>query len=135
MQSDQEAEGPVGPETKVWLGSGTSVEGEEFLEALEAVENLQESVAALMESFEDMSMGLDKEDAKRLIYGRNSDLALRDVDAAFHALESIAEEEPEEFVPRMLEGQMTDLTLGEAAEVWGDLLELREKYGDTEDDA
>lgn len=123
---------------EVWIGD-ISVAGEEFVEALEAVEQFQETVKELKSELDDMSVGLDREDAMKLIYARNYDLNKSEVEAAFEAVDAFIDEDLDDVAPRIINGEAAGVNLGEAAEVWGDMVRLAEKYGSlngqTEDDA
>lgn len=118
----------------IWLGE-QSVAGEEFVEALQAVRDVQDRLRDLKTSIEEMDTGLDRSDAIRLIYGRNSELTLEQVNAAFEVLDTIVESDLRDIGPRLLSMESgRDLNIDEAAEVWSDIVELAGKYGAFEED-
>lgn len=116
---------------EVWLGSGMdeSIQGEQFVEALEAVEDVQEALREAQATLADMETGLDREDTIRLLKGRNLGTALDDIEAVFEAMEAVIEADPEEIAPRLIQSKASDLTIEEAAEIFGELTTLAEKYG------
>lgn len=114
---------------EVWLGNAASMPGEEFVEALETVVAFQESLRELKSEFAALDVGLDRDDAMRLIYGRNSQFSLSQVEAAFEVMDAVIEEDPDDIAPRLMADQTSELTIAEAAEVWDDLVELATKYG------
>lgn len=112
----------------VWLGD-EDIAGEEFIEALNAVREVQQNMRDLQRSMEDLDTGLDREDAVALIYGRNYDLGKNQVEAAFDVMDVLIEAPPEDIAPRLMADKTSDLTISEAAEVWDEIVELEKKYG------
>lgn len=118
---------------EVWLGGGHSVEGDEFVEALNAVEDLQDGLEGFRDELRDLSVGLDREDAVNLLWGRTN-LNKTQIRATFEVMDAIIEEDPEDIAPRLLADQTSELTIQEAATVWDDLIELADKYGSAMED-
>jgi hypothetical protein len=115
----------------VWLGN-EDVSGEAFVQALNTVQDVQESMQDLQQGLEDLSTGLDREDAVALIYGRNYDISKTQAKAAFDVMDVLIQAPPEDIAPRLMADKTSDLTIAEAAKVWDDVVELAEKYGTTE---
>ena len=122
----------------VWIGGGDKVDGEQFIEALEAVVELQDSLQQVRGEIEALDTGLDREDTIRLMKGRNLGMALDDIEAFFDAIDAVIESEPQEIAPRLIQSKVSGLTIEEAAEFFGEMVTLAEKYGSlntqTEDD-
>lgn len=126
---DERPDSPIGEETDVWVGGGESVEGEQFIEALDAVIDLQEALDEVRSEIAEIDTGLDREDTIRLIKGRNMGMALDDIESFFDAVDTIIESPPEEVAPRLIQSRVADLTIEEAAEFFDELVQLAEKYG------
>jgi fructose-specific phosphotransferase system component IIB len=116
---------------EVWVSPDVSVEGDEFLEALNSVDGMILQVRRVQQELMDLNTGLEREDAIRLIYGKNPDLTLGEVEETFDALDAIAEADEFDLGERLL-SMKTDLNLQEAAEVISEIEKLAEKYA-TED--
>lgn len=116
----------------VWIGD-VSIAGEEFVEALNKFRDLQYTLEELKDDLRDMDVGLDREDAIRLIYARNHSINKSQVVDAFNAIDTIIEADPSELQERLLASKCGDLTLSEAAEVLDDIARLADKYGGEDD--
>lgn len=119
----------LGDVDEVWLGGETSMPGEEFVEALEAVQEMQDAVRHLKDEMADMDVGLTRDDAVALVYGRNYNLSKSQVESAFEVMDVVVDAPLDDIAPRLMAGKTGDLTISEAAEVWDDLVNLAEKYG------
>lgn len=124
----------------VWIGGGDQVDGEQFIESMEAVVDLQESLEQVREEIAALDTGLDREDTIRLLKGRNMGMALDDIEAFFDAVDTVIDSEPQEIAPRLIQSKVSGLTIEEAAEFFDEMVTLAEKYGslnaqtdDTED--
>lgn len=90
-------------------------------DAADALVRLQEDIAALRQT------GLDEQDARDLMYGRNSQLTKSDIDAIFGAIDDV-ERGSSDLLVRLL-SDVSGLNLQETEEVVSELNRLREKYG------
>jgi len=117
----------------VWVGGGDRVDGEQFIEALDAVVELQDSLEQAQAEIRDLDTGLDREDTIRLMKGRNMGMALDDIEAFFDAIDTVIESEPSEIAPRLVQSKVADLTIEEAAEFFDEMVTLAEKYGSLND--
>lgn len=119
----------------VWLGS-EEVSGEEFVAALDAVENMQHTVRNLKDELRRLDIGLDRTDAVNLLWGRTT-LNKGEIESTFEVLDAIVEEDADDIAPRLLADKTSELSIAEAATVWDEIVTLAEKYGtdtnDTED--
>lgn len=113
----------------VWVGGGDKVDGEQFIEALNAVVELQESLDQFRGEIQALDTGLDREDTIRLMKGRNMGMSLGDIEAIFDAIDAVIESEPSDIVPRLIQSKVSDLTIEEAAEFFDEMVTLAEKYG------
>lgn len=118
-----------GWEGDVWVGGGDKVDGEQFIEALDAVVELQDSLEQVREEISNLDTGLDREDTIRLMKGRNMGMALDDIEAFFDAIDTVIESEPSEIAPRLIQSKVSGLTIEEAAEFFDEMVTLAEKYG------
>jgi myo-inositol-1-phosphate synthase len=119
----------------VWLGS-EDIAGEEFVEALDAVRDVQASMRNVRDELRRLDVGLQREDAVDLLWGRTN-LNKGQIEDAFRVMDIITQADPEEMAERLLADQSSRLTVDEAAAVWAELTELAEEYGthnDTPDD-
>lgn len=123
----------VEAETEVWLGSSTSMDGGEFLEVMQTIKEFQHAISELQEEFGSLTIGLDRQDAEDLLYGKKSTFTRTQVTAAFEVMDAIIEEDPENIAPRLMADQTSELTISEAAEVWDELVGLAQKYGQDPD--
>lgn len=121
----------------VWINS-ESVPGEQFVEALDAVDDLQRQLRLVRDELQRLDTGLDRDDTIRLIKGRNLGWALDDIEAFFDTVDVIIESEPADIAPRLIHSKVSGMTIEEAAELFEDFVDLAEKYGSlegqTEDD-
>lgn len=113
----------------VWVGGGENVDGEQFIEALDAVVVLQDSLEQVREEISNLDTGLDREDTIRLLKGRNMGMALDDIEAFFDAIDTVIEADPSEIAPRLIQSKVSGLTIEEAAEFFDEMVSLAEKYG------
>lgn len=121
-------------QSDVWISGGETVDGEQFIEAIDAVVRIQDALEDLQMDLADMDTGLDREDTIRLIKGRNMGMALGDIEAFFDAVDVIVESEPPEVAPRLISSKVSNMTIEEAAEVFDELVQLAEKYGSLQED-
>lgn len=130
-EAEGSAEYDIDDGDEVWLGD-RAVAGDEFVEALETVHDFQESIRTLQDDLRKMNVGLDREDAVNLLWGRTS-MNKSQILAAFEVFDAIVEEDPENVAPRLMADQSTELTISEAAEVFDDMVELADKYGTSDE--
>lgn len=124
---------------EVWISGGENIDGEQFIKALDAVVDLQNSLQDVQAEIEALDTGLDREDTIRLMKGRNMGMALDDIEAFFEAAEAVINADPEEIAPRLIQSKVSGMTIAEAAEFFDEVVTLAEKYGSlngqTEDDS
>lgn len=130
---EAEFDGDVSEVDEIWLGGATSMPGEEFVEALNMVVEMQESLREFREEMDDMDIGLDRGDAIDLLWGRTA-LTKTQIQATFDVMDAIISEDPQDIAPRLMADKTSELTIAEAAEVWEDMVDLAEKYGSLNDD-
>ena len=118
---------------EVWVGGSLSLDGEEFTESLRAVERLIEAMQEVQDELADINVGLEEEDAIRLVYAKNHNLTLQEVRDVFVAIDSLAEGDPRTAGKRLL-ALNTDLTIEKTGEVLDEIGKLAEKYAEPEDD-
>lgn len=129
--AEAEFDGDLSEVDEVWLGD-QAMAGHDFVEALLAVKAMARHMEEFREELDDLQVGLDREDAVNLIWGRTS-LNKTQIETTFEVMDAIIEEDPEDIAPRLLADQTSELTIAEAAEVWDDMMDLAEKYGETPD--
>lgn len=117
---------------EVWLGTDVSVEGEEFVEALNGVDRLARAMEEIQQELSDLNVGLDRDDAIRLIYARNHNMTISQVQGAFDAIDALVDGDPMEAGQRLL-ATKSDLTIEECGEVLDEMGTLAEKYGSKPD--
>lgn len=128
MSETSDAEQPDLSEVdQVWLGS-EEVAGEEFVQALEQVEALQYTMRNIADELAAMDIGLKREDAVNLLWGRTT-LNKGQVRDTFRAMDIIIGSDADVMAERLLADQSSELTLEEAAVVWDELVDLAEEYG------
>ncbi len=108
------------------------VTDEEFLQAVEALERVEQQVDQLSDAVESIDTGLTETDTVALLYGRRNSLNKTTVEEAFQTLDDITAKRDRELIVRLL-GQYSDLTLSEAEEFLSEVDTLRNRYGDRGD--
>lgn len=122
------SEEKIAESDEVYIGNiDASVDTEDFVEALAGTIRLAEAMQEIRDELMDLNVGLDEDDAARLIYGRNSDLNITTIEEAFDAINEIADADPQQMGKRLLSKQ-SDLTIKEAAKVLKEMGNLAEKY-------
>lgn len=112
----------------------TTMDATEFVERLESLAAAAEAVETLADDLERLrATGLSDDDARDLIYGRNSGLAKRDIEAMFAAVDQLADGRADRPVERLL-SELSDLNLSETAELMDELDRLNRRYGDLADE-
>jgi len=129
----EDFDGDISEVDTIWLGNSTEVSGEEFAEALTAVQQMQDQMRNVRDELKRMDIALDRTDAVNLLWGRTN-LNKGQIEGAFDVMDAIVEEDPTDIAPRLMADKTSDLTISEAATVWDDLARLAEKYGSLNDD-
>lgn len=112
----------------------TTMDATEFVERLESLAAATKAVETLTQDLERLrETGLSDEDARDLIYGRNSGLAKRDIEAMFDAVDQLGDGRADRPVERLL-SELSDLNLSETRELMDELDRLNQRYGDLNDD-
>jgi hypothetical protein len=107
----------------------TTIDAEEFVERLESLAAASEAVTEMAEDLERLRQtGLDDDDARDLIYGRNSGLAKRDIEAMFDAIDELGDHRADRPVTRLL-AEISGLNLSETSELMTELDRLHQRYG------
>ncbi|OYR55217.1 hypothetical protein [Halorubrum halodurans] len=107
----------------------TTMDTTEFVERLESLATAAEAVETLSQDLERLrETGLSDADARDLIYGRNSGLAKRDIEAMFDAVDQLADDRADRPVERLL-SELSGLNLSETAELMDELDRLSRRYG------
>jgi len=112
----------------------TTMDATEFVERLESLAAATKAVETLTQDLKRLrETGLSDEDARDLIYGRNSGLAKRDIEAMFDAVDQLGDGRADRPVERLL-SELSDLNLSETRELMDELDRLNQRYGDLNDD-
>jgi hypothetical protein len=106
----------------------TTMDAEEFVERLKSLAAASEAVTEMAGDLERLRQtGLD-DDARDLIYGRNSGLARRDIEAMFDAIDKLGNHRADRPVTRLL-AEISGLNLSETSELMTELDRLHQRYG------
>lgn len=100
---------------------------EEFLERLEDVEDALARIDRLQDDIDDLDIGLDAEDTRRLLWARMSGWSLSDIETAFDAVDDVQSRDSEDLLIRLL-AQLGSMTQEEADEFLAECTRLRTKY-------
>jgi len=112
----------------------TTMDATEFVERLESLAAATKAVETLTQDLERLrETGLSDEDARDLIYGRNSGVAKRDIEAMFDTVDQLGDGRADRPVERLL-SELSDLNLSETRELMDELDRLNQRYGDLNDD-
>jgi hypothetical protein len=112
----------------------TTMDAYEFVERLGSLAAAAEAVETMARDLEQLRQtGLRDEDARDLIYGRNSRLAKRDITAMFDAIDEISAGRADRPTERLL-SEVSGLNLSETSELMDELDTLRRRYGDLDGD-
>jgi len=107
----------------------TTIDAAEFVDCLEAIAGASEAITTLAADLEVLrETGLDEQDAKHLIYGRNRDLGKRDIDTLFDAIDTVAAGRADRPLVRLL-ASVSKQNQTETAAFLDELERLYEKYG------
>lgn len=107
----------------------TTIDADEFVDRLEsvaaaadAVETIAADLATLRET------GLTDDDARDLIYGRNSGVTKSEIESLFDAVDDLESGRASRPDVRLI-ANLSDLTLSEAEELFEELERLHGRYG------
>jgi len=105
------------------------MEAGEFVDRLESLADASDAVREMAQDLEQLrKTGLSDDDARDLIYGRNSGLAKRDIEAMFDAIDKLGEHRADRPVQRLL-SDISGLNLSETSELMTELDRLHQRYG------
>lgn len=108
----------------------TTMNADEFVARLESLAAAADAISSLTRDLERLRQtGLSDDDARDLIYGRNSGLAKRDIEALFDAVDDVTAGRADKPTERLL-AELSDLNLTETGEIMDELNRLHSKYGD-----
>jgi hypothetical protein len=107
----------------------TAMDAGEFVARLESLADASDVVREMAHDLERLrKTGLTDDDARDLIYGRNSGLAKRDIEAMFDAIDKLGEHRADRPVQRLL-SEISGLNLSETSELMTELDRLHQRYG------
>lgn len=105
------------------------VDASEFVAWLEALADAAESVDRIQSDLEAIrSVGLRDDDVRDLIYGRNSGLAKRDIEAVFGGISDVQHGRGDLLVKLLAD--VSGLSQSDTREVLNELRDLRDHYGE-----
>jgi len=108
----------------------TTLDADEFVARLESLAEAAETVSKLTADLERLRQtGLSDDDARDLIYGRNSGVAKRDIEALFDAVDQLKDGRTKRDPAERLLAEVSGLSLSETAELMDELGRLRRRYG------
>ncbi|MHC3382102.1 hypothetical protein [Haloarcula sp. H-GB5] len=110
----------------------TTMETQEFVAQLEALAEAAEAVTSMAEDLERLRQtGLDDDDARDLIYGRNSNLTKTEIETLFGALDDVRAGTTGSYDPiERLLADISDLSLSKTRGLMDELDRLQRKYGE-----
>ncbi|WP_367175071.1 hypothetical protein [Haloarcula rubripromontorii] len=110
----------------------TTMDTQAFVAQLEALAEAAEAVTSMAEDLERLRQtGLDDDDARDLIYGRNSNLTKTEIEALFGALDDVRAGTTGSYDPiERLLADISDLSLSETRALMDELERLQRKYGE-----
>ena len=107
----------------------TTMDAGEFVARLESLADASDAVREMAHDLERLrKTRLTDDDARDLIYGRNSGLAKRDIEAMFDAIDKLGEHRADRPVQRLL-SEISGLNLSETSELMTELDRLHQRYG------
>lgn len=110
-----------------------TIDAQEFLDRLESLDDAAKAVTTLAHDLEQLrETRLSDDDARDLIYGRNSSLTKRDIEAMFDAVDDLSSGRADRPLVRLL-ADVSGLNLAEVEEMIDELDRLHERYGDDDD--
>lgn len=110
------------------------MEMDEFLDMAQSVAEAAATIEQLRDEATDLNDGpLSADDARGLLYGRNPNLAKRDIEGAWDALVDIGEGNADRPLVRLV-AQYAHMTLDEAETVVSELERINDQYGHLRDD-
>mgnify|MGYP006289459147 FL=1 len=120
---------------RVVLDEVTTMDAEEFRARLTSLADAAEAINGLANDLERLrATGLTDDDARDLIYGRNSGIPKRDIEAIFDAIDALADGRTKRDPAERLLSDVSGLTLAETSDLMAELDSLRRKYGDDRGD-
>jgi hypothetical protein len=112
----------------------TTMDPEEFVDRLESLAKASDTVTTMARDLERLrKTGLSDDDARDLIYGRNSGLTKRDIESMFDAVDQLASDRADRPVERLL-SEISGLNLSETSELMDELDRLNRRYGGLNDE-
>ncbi|GCF13219.1 hypothetical protein Harman_11540 [Haloarcula mannanilytica] len=108
----------------------TTMDADEFIARLESLAEAAETVTDMTADLERLrETGLSDDDARDLIYGRNSGVAKRDIESLFDAVDQLKDGRTKRDPAERLLAEVSGLSLSETSELMDELDRLRRRYG------
>jgi hypothetical protein len=109
----------------------TTMDAEAFVAQLDALAEAADAITTMSEDLERLrKTGLDDDDVRDLIYGRNSDQTKTEIEALFGAIDDVRAGTTGSYDPvERLLADLSDLSLSETRDLMGELDRLQRKYG------
>ncbi|KOX92802.1 hypothetical protein AMS69_10080 [Haloarcula rubripromontorii] len=115
---------------EIVLENLTMLDADKFVARLESLAEAAETVSKLTADLERLRQtGLSDDDARDLIYRRNSGVAKRDIEALFDAVDQLKDGRTKRDPAERLLAEVSGLSLSETAELMDELDRLRRRYG------
>jgi uncharacterized membrane protein YdfJ with MMPL/SSD domain len=119
---------------EVIVETSERVDASEFVAGLDALADAAHSIDRIQRDLEAIrSVGLRDNDVRDLIYGRNSGLAKRDIEAVLGGISDVQHGRGDLLVKLLAD--VSALSQTDTREVLDELRDLRDHYGDTEGSA
>lgn len=108
----------------------TTMDVDAFVAQLEALAEAAEAVTTMADDLERLrKTGLDDDDVRDLIYGRNNDLTKTEIEALFGAIDDVRAGTTGSYDPiERLLADLSDLSLSETTDLMDELDRLQRKY-------
>jgi uncharacterized membrane protein YdfJ with MMPL/SSD domain len=114
---------------EVAIETSERVDAAEFVAQLEALADAAEAINRIQRDLEAVrGVGLRDDDVRDLIYGRNSGLAKRDIEAVFGGISDVEQGRGDLLVKLLAD--VSGLSQTDTREVLDELRDLRDRYGE-----
>lgn len=118
--------------SEVAVETSERVNAVEFVAQLEALADAAKAIERIQSDLEAVrAVGLRDDDVRDLIYGRNSGLAKRDIEAVFDGISDIEQGRGDLLVKLLAD--VSGLSQTDTREVLDELRDLRDRYSETEE--
>jgi hypothetical protein len=113
--------------------TGERVDAEEFVNQLETLAEAADAITRIQRDLEALrSVGLREADVRDLIYGRNSGLAKRDIEAVFDGIDDVQHGRGDLLVKLLAD--VSSLSQTDTRAVLDELRDLHERYSEVSND-